>query len=396
MISERSIPNIPEGAFSTQPVLTENLDDPVAIRRITLDDDSVLYSVESNRRLGRSAIDQVIRQPLNEPEMGWQELRNTLQTFGYDSRKMHRLGQKARIADHLASVRKASAQLADTLTKNQSEQVTHAVLPVLTYSQSRQLTEDQLRQTDSRKLLMRLRSFGYDIRTASHFSGLAGPYMGMSPFNQDSIEQLSPAMASFEREILNGAILGEASKEVLKILISHRQYELFDHFFTKDSWPPDDKYIAKADIPATVNVDNVMSISVGASHAMPTRDGRERKYVRFYSEQTPVFARPILAWRTYPDGTRSLRFTTGGLDYPFKGEEGVTRPSSLVGAALFAAAFGKDIDFETEASKMLLRSGLTRSQLGSVGLWVAVARHQEEIVTKADYLSKIEDEFSKD
>ena len=389
MISERSIPNIPESTFWSEPVLGETAGDPVTIRRVSFEDGSELYSAESNRLLGRNAIDAIIRQPLDEPEYGWREVRNSLQSFGYDSRKMQRFGQRARKSDHLAMIRGASSQLADTLIRNQSEHVISATVPVLDYNESRQFAANALLNTNSRRLLLQLKSLGYDVRTASYFSGFIGSYSGASPFAPDAIEQLGPSVASLEKEIVNGAILSEASRAVEELL-NRTRYDLFDEFPVDGVVIPDEKYIMKSDIPIGVSRDGTTSISVGRSHAMPTRDGRERHHVRFLTRQTPVFARPLLMWRKDARGNRSLRFAAKGFDQVGEDALAVPRASSLIGVAQLANMFGRHIGYKPELFNRLRKGGIDYSNLGRAGLFPLVADFGQDQLTGSPYVEEIE------
>lgn len=391
MTPERTIPNIPESAFTTTPVLGDTLDTPVTVRSVVLEDErSVLYSVENSRQLGRSAIDSIIRQPLDEPEHGWRETRNSLRTIGLDSRKMQRLGQRARISDHLTAIRGASAQLADTLTRNQAEQVTNATIPVMNYYESRQVAADTLLDANSHKLLLQLKSLGYDVYTARHFLRFIGSYSGSSPFELDNLEQLDPTIASLEKEIVNGAILGEASESILQTLLADTRDDLFDSFIVKGSWPPEETYILKTDMPVGMVQNRISDISVGATHAMPTRDGRVRRHVRFYADQTPIYARPLLIWRKDAKGNRSFRFPSRPFDQPMGNAQSVTRPNSLVGAALLANVFGQEIDYKSELSYRLRHAELDRSRLGMAGLWALVADFKQDRLMNTPYIEEIE------
>lgn len=405
-MKEIAIRTIPENEFSSNRVITNDVAPYVEIKRQE-NEEGVVYSVESQLLLNRDTIDERFRTLLGENGSNWEEVLGGLRGIGLQNPRIMQLGRSAHILTHLSDIRQASNQLGDVLKRNSDVKIDNSIVAVFKYGESFQDTFEQLGASESKRLLLELKSLGFDVEKARFFANYMSTYISPTPFGHDEFLAVFENLGELNREIVNNAMMSEASGSTLYELVSRKQEQFFTGFRERGKWDDEnhtvrggsiepDVYLRNKDIPPGVSPWR-SSVSVGAEHRDPERStDRPRYLVQFYTDQDAIYARPLLSWRKQ-DGERSLVFPGRPFDSPHfeTMKRPVTRANSIAGAALAAAALQSqgdiDINYGKELNKMIKRSDATINARIRPGLWPIVAPFKQEELLGHEYFAAIEE-----
>lgn len=402
------ISGISEEVFWPQRILT-NADVPaVSIeRKVDPETGAVDFSVESQLLLTRDVIESRMRAAIGEEQGDWKAVDKGLRTIGLQQPRVMQLAKGLHTVESFNEIKDASLQLSDTLKRTSDYETKTSIMPAFSYGQSLKETFNRLARMDTRKLLDNLVKMGYDQDKAKYFTQYVSLHVAESPFVADVFEQLFEDTNTFDREVVNGSVLHEATNDTLFELLMVKHKEWFRAFRHHTQWNEVDAqtvggslennvYIRIEDIPDGVSP-SVSDVAVGPKHSDADKiTGRERHRVTFYNNREAIFARPLLTWRRTEAG-RSLLFPTSPFDVPHFAhmKRPATRPSSLSGAAMAAALLAGpkelNIDYRNELDGRIKQLRLDPRLYARAGLWPLMAHYKEGALLGHAYFRTIEE-----
>jgi hypothetical protein len=402
------ISGISEEAFWPQRILT-NVDVPTVSIERALDPETgaVDFSVESQLLLTRDVIESRMRATIGEEQGDWKAVDKGLRTIGLQQPRVMQLAKGLHTSESFNEIKDASLQLSDTLKRSSNYETKTSIIPTFNYGQSLQETYNRLARMDTRKLLDTLVKMGYDQDKAKYFTQYVSMHVAESPFFVDVFEQLFEDMNTFDREIINGSVLREATKDTLLELVTLKQKEWFRAFRHHTQWSEVDAQIVGGSLENTIYLrfedmpdgvsPSASDVAVGPEHSdIDKTTGKSRHWVTFYNNREAIFARPLLTWRRAESG-RSLLFPSSPFDAPHFAhmKRPATRLSSVSGAAMAAALLSGpeelDIDYGKELDGRIKRTKANPRLYARAGLWPLVAHYKQDVLLSHPYFRMIEE-----